>query len=151
MVTHTFVTSPAPTLQWPAFLQSQRLLEKRRLQLSQNGHEHSVAFARKISTSARLRVVNSHATCAATQTEKQTARSRSSTISTTPTKDTQKPRKLDDGGQGFPPWFGGGGGGGEGGGGSSSGGFFLFSLLLFFDYLKELEGDDPFDDRGRMY
>lgn len=55
-------------------------------------------------------------------------------------------------GPGYPgPWFGGGSGGGGGNGGSSLGGLFLFSLLVFFDYLKELEGDDSFDDRGRMY
>ncbi|XP_074560225.1 uncharacterized protein LOC141816318 [Curcuma longa] len=150
MVMQTFITVPAPTAQWPAFLPPQRLLEKGRLQLSQIGQRHCcLTFARKFSPSARLHVANSQATCAATQTQKQTARSRSSTISTTPTKDTQKPRKLYDGGQGFPPWFGGGGKGG--GGGSSSGGFFLFSLLIFFDYLKELEEDDSFDDRGRMY
>ncbi|XP_042473891.1 protein FERTILITY RESTORER RF2, mitochondrial-like [Zingiber officinale] len=143
MVMQTLITIPAPTAQWPAFLPSQRLLEKRRLQFSQIGQRHCcLTFATKFASSARLRVVNSNTTCAATQTQKQTARSRSSTISTTPTKDTPKPRKLYDGGQGFPPWFGSGGGGKGGGGGSSSGGFFLFSLLVFFDYLKELEGDD---------
>ncbi|WOL13583.1 hypothetical protein Cni_G22353 [Canna indica] len=147
MATQSSITVPAPTPCRPLFLQSQRFLDKKRLHLTQNGQGYSISFARQILPSAGLRVACWNTRCAAVQTQKQTLKSPSSTVTIAPPKGKEKPPKLDDGNSGFPPWHGGGGGGGGGGSGSSSGGFFLFALLVFFDYLKELEGDESYDNK----
>lgn len=55
----------------------------------------------------------------------------------------EKPPKLDDGGTGLPPRNDGGGGGGGGGGHKWSGGFYFFAFLVFLDYLKDLESEEP--------
>ncbi|CAL9196321.1 unnamed protein product [Musa hybrid cultivar] len=142
MVTQSSFTIPAPAVCLPAFSRSQRLLEENRLHISRYGQWHSISFARQIPSSARLFAASLNARCSATQTQSQTVRSKSATITATPTKESRKLPKLDDGNTGFPPRSGGGDGGGGGGGGSSSGGFFLFAFLVFLDYLKELEGDE---------
>ncbi|XAR56817.1 hypothetical protein NMG60_11037433 [Bertholletia excelsa] len=89
-----------------------------------------------------------NATCAAEQT--QTVTRQSSTITIAPMQGKEKSPELDDGGSGFPPRDDGdGGGGGGGGGGGWTGGFFFFGFLAFLGFLKDQEGEGPYQDARR--
>uniref|UniRef100_A0A804JWT2 Uncharacterized protein n=1 Tax=Musa acuminata subsp. malaccensis TaxID=214687 RepID=A0A804JWT2_MUSAM len=87
MITQSSFTIPAPAVCLPAFSRSQRLLEENRLHISRYGQWHSISFARQIPSSARLFAASLNARCSATQTESQTVRSKSATITGTPTKE----------------------------------------------------------------